>query len=82
MDWALPLAIIAAALGLTYFACLRPMRRGHCAMTPQQRATGTTENAAEIARLRAEVARLREQQRLDTEPAGGAGGRSPANQDG
>ncbi len=81
MDWALPLAIIAASLGLTYFACIRPMRRGHCAMLPQQRATGTTDSDAEIARLRADVTQLREQQRLETGPTAGAG-RPPVNTDG
>lgn len=29
-EWLLPLAVTAASLSMTYFFCLRPMRRGHC----------------------------------------------------
>lgn len=56
-ELALPILVALAALTLTYFFCLRPMRRGHCAATPQ--AGESAEREAEIARLRAEVAALR-----------------------
>lgn len=29
-EWLLPLAVTAASLSMTYFFCLRPMRKGHC----------------------------------------------------
>lgn len=37
-EWLLPLAVTAASLSMTYFFCLRPMRKGHCG-AGQQRAT-------------------------------------------
>lgn len=60
MDWLLPAGVAAAAIGLTYVFCIRPMRRGHCAMMPATDAE-ESERATEIARLRAEVAELRRQ---------------------
>lgn len=62
METLLPLGVAGAALVLTYFTCLRPMRRGHCMMMPrtQERDAGR-DVSGEIARLRAEVAALRGQ---------------------
>lgn len=60
MGTLLPVAIALAALVLTYFTCIRPMRRGHCVMT-----TGRQEPAEdpavlkEIAQLRTEIGALR-----------------------
>lgn len=59
----LPGAVLLGSLGLTYFVCLRPMRRGQCATAPgsarfvSQQATA--DQHAEIARLRQELAELR-----------------------
>ncbi len=60
METLLPVGVAATALVLTYFTCIRPMRRGHCTMTP--RSQKLTENPAvseEIAQLRAEIATMR-----------------------
>ncbi len=60
MESLFPALVAAAAIGLTYFVCIRPMRRGHCAVMPQQHSEAAdAERAAEIDRLRAEVAELR-----------------------
>lgn len=56
----LPAATAIAAIAATYFCCLRPMRRGHCAVTgsgKQQRAAGTLDRA--LADARAELATLK-----------------------
>ena len=61
-----PLGIAAVSITLVYFVCIRPMRRGHCAMMPghgqDQQHDGASD--AEIASLRAEVAELRREQGL------------------
>ncbi len=60
METLLPVGVAATAIVLTYFTCIRPMRRGHCTMTP--RSQEPVENPAvsgEIAQLRAEIATLR-----------------------
>ncbi|MGY4544425.1 hypothetical protein ACVWY0_004370 [Arthrobacter sp. UYNi723] len=55
--------VLAASLALTYFFCLRPMRRGRCAMVPNAQAggqaTAPVDREAEIARLREEIAALK-----------------------
>ncbi|MEO5321024.1 hypothetical protein PV761_20855 [Arthrobacter sp. CC3] len=55
-------AVLVASLALTYFFCLRPMRRGRCAMAPKAQAyghsTAPVDREAEIARLRDEIAAL------------------------
>ncbi len=67
MESLFPALVAAAAIGLTYFVCIRPMRRGHCAVMPQQHSDGAdAERAAEIERLRAEVTELRRDQ--DSQP--------------
>ena len=63
--YVLPLLFTAAAGTLTYFFCVRPMRRGHgCHMSPPSQAHAHTPGAdtrtpdatdAEIKRLREEV---------------------------
>ena len=59
MEELFPALVAVAAITLTYFACIRPMRRGQCGMTPGQHAgKADSERDAEIARLRAEVADL------------------------
>lgn len=56
-------AVLVASLTLTYVFCLRPMRRGRCAMgAGRGRGQGAGEvldRDAEVARLRQEVAALR-----------------------
>lgn len=67
MESLLPALVATAAIGLTYFMCIRPMRRGHCAMMPQQHSdSADAERADEIDRLRAEIAGLRREQ--DSQP--------------
>ena len=63
MESLFPALVAAAAMGLTYFVCIRPMRRRHCAVMPQQHSDAAdAERGAEIDRLRAEVAGLRRDQ--------------------
>lgn len=70
MESLLPALIAVGAIGLMYFVCIRPMRRGQCGMMPQQHAGGTeAEREAEIARLRAEIAELRRTQ--ESSPSAG-----------
>jgi hypothetical protein len=45
-EWWLPAGTVIAAVALTYFFCVRPMRRGHCATT----ATGRSSTSAELDR--------------------------------
>lgn len=56
-------AVLLASLTLTYFFCLRPMRRGHCATSMvagwNTTSTQAPDQDAEIARLRQEVSALR-----------------------
>ena len=65
-EWLFPLAILAASLSATYFFCLRPMRRGHCAMAPRTRTAGAgaapSAYTAELAQLREQVEALKTQQ--------------------
>lgn len=68
MELALAGTVFVAAVTMTYFFCLRPMRRGgHCAMAPRtggssaggsRCATGTDQDAA-IASLRKEIEDLK-----------------------
>lgn len=54
-------ALPAAAITATYLFCIRPMRRGECGMAGQSPAQRTARDS-ELADLRREVARLREEQ--------------------
>lgn len=74
-ELALPLAVLALSVLLTYFFCLRPMRRGsHCGFAPGSRRSGCAEEGAgdsraEVERLRHEVDALRgELGRLPSKP--------------
>lgn len=79
MESLLPALVAVAAIGLMYFVCIRPMRRGQCGMMPQQHANeARAEREDEIARLRAEIAELRRTQEsawadggATNDPAGG-----------
>lgn len=53
-DLLLALGASAASVAVMYTVCLRPMRRGH-------RAQPATDTAIQLARLRREVAALRDQ---------------------
>jgi hypothetical protein len=54
------LAVLIAAIGLTYLFCVRPMRRGHCGMGGSTTdIAGESKRREEIARLRAEIAQAR-----------------------
>lgn len=59
----LAVTVLAASLVLTHFFCLRPTRRGRCAMVPNARAggqaTAPVDRVDEIARLREEFAALK-----------------------
>lgn len=59
MGWLIPAGIASASLALMYLTCIRPMRSGHCmTMFDATTADGGSQEAAEIAELRAEVAAL------------------------
>lgn len=63
MESLLPALVAVAAITLTYFLCIRPMRRGQCGMMPQHQGGDTdAQRDEEIARLRAEVDELRQSQ--------------------
>ncbi len=60
MRYLLPLLLTAVAFTVTYFTCMRPMRRGQGCHLPGRGAGSTDpESDAEIERLRAEVGQLR-----------------------
>lgn len=65
-ELALPVVVLLASLALTYFFCLRPMRRGQCALGRQARPAGEqvpSTQAAELAKLREQVEGLKAGQR-------------------
>ena len=58
-------SIFLASLAMTYFFCLRPMRRGNCSMghgscRPEPGVTGT-DRGQELVRLRNQIAALRQE---------------------
>ncbi|APX00508.1 hypothetical protein [Arthrobacter sp. QXT-31] len=59
------LIVLLLSLAASYFFCVRPMRKGHCAMGQLASGTGTAcqDRAAmeEAARLKAEITALRTQ---------------------
>ncbi len=59
MRYALPLALTAVVLTVTYFTCLRPMRRSAC-----QQGAGSTEVDPQLQQLREEVQLLRHEAEL------------------
>jgi len=56
MSLAFATAVLAASVLLTYFCCMRPVRRGACAVGQRDSLASRT---AEISRLHGEVAALR-----------------------
>lgn len=52
-------AIFTASVAFTYFFCLRPMKRGRCAMTSRMPTSPSMSREAEIAQLRQEIQDLR-----------------------
>ena len=80
MESLLPFLVATIAIGLMYFMCIRPMRRGQCGMMPRQHANeADTEREDEIARLRAEIAELRGTQKPSR--SAGAATNDPAAED-
>ncbi len=71
-EWALPVAVLLASLTATYFFCLRPMRRGNCAISPRSSTAGASgvpsADAAELAQLRQQVAALKQQKHNTPSP--------------
>lgn len=60
METYVPLGIAVVSIVLTYFVCIRPMRRGHCmTMSMNRQPAETDDSLREITELRAEVAALR-----------------------
>lgn len=59
------LIVLLLALRSTYFFCVRPMRKGNCAMGQAASRTGAAskdlESGTEAARLKSEIAALRTQ---------------------
>jgi hypothetical protein len=66
MDTVFLALVAAAALAATWFFCLRPMRRGRCAMT---RRAGDPELSRQIAELQEEIRMLRAQDAIATTQA-------------
>lgn len=54
-------AFLVASIALTYFFCLRPMKRGRCAMMSGMPASTPPGRDAEIAKLRQEIDELKRQ---------------------
>lgn len=57
-DLLLPAGIIAASLAMTYFFCIRPMRKGHCAMQGSQNSADTELDLA-LRKARTELEKIR-----------------------
>ncbi|MCZ2404451.1 hypothetical protein IV498_15015 [Paenarthrobacter sp. Z7-10] len=55
------LIVLLLAIGATYFFCIRPMRKGNCAMGKAGAASGDRDSGAEAARLKTDIAALKEQ---------------------
>lgn len=64
-EWLLPAGVAIAAVALTYFFCVRPMRRGHCASTTTERPNRSTDVDRALEQARTELARLRSQANRD-----------------
>ena len=67
-EWLLPLAVLVASIALTYFFCLRPMRRGHRSSIRHQQPTELEQLDAAVAQARSELSRLRAETRNNAEP--------------
>ncbi|MGW8437908.1 hypothetical protein ACWGKS_22405 [Nocardiopsis sp. NPDC055879] len=68
METLLPLAAVAVAFTATYFFCMRPMRRGQCAMgrAPQQESERLQGMEQQLRAAREELQELRRQQARST----------------
>jgi len=58
-EWWLPAGILLAAVGLTYFFCVRPMLRGNCATSASGRSSTAEELDRALDEARTELTRLR-----------------------
>ena len=60
-EWLLPLTVTAASLSMTYFFCLRPMRKGHCGAggQHQQPAARTEQLDRDLNQARSDLDSLR-----------------------
>lgn len=58
MELLIPALVAGAAIGFTYFFCIRPMRDGHCGMGGRSQSVSSAD-AEELQLLRDEVAALR-----------------------
>ena len=54
-------SFLVTSVALTYFFCLRPMKRGRCAMTSCMPTRAPMGRDAEIAKLREEIEALKRQ---------------------
>lgn len=61
MDTLLAAGTFVAVVALVYAFCLRPMRNGRCAMSPQEKCASDPAQIEQVALMRAEVAVLRNQ---------------------
>lgn len=83
-EWALPLLVLAAALGSTYLFCLRPMRNGNCATRNCSPASAGDQRVdRELQEARLELQRVRAEIGVGTaaypaSPAPAARGTAPA----
>ena len=57
-DLLLPAGIIASSLAMTYFFCIRPMRKGHCAMQGSRNPADTELDLA-LRQARTELQKIR-----------------------
>lgn len=66
MSWLLPVVVTAAAAGLTYLFCVRPMTRGS---RPAQTPHGDVDFQARVSQLRLDIERARTADTLTRDPA-------------
>ena len=64
-EWLLPAGTAIAAVALTYFFCVRPMRRGHCASIATEPPNSSTDLDRALEQARTELTRLRSQANRD-----------------
>lgn len=67
----LPAGIIGASLAMTYFCCIRPMRKGRCAMQGSQNAADTSADTVldlALRQARADLEKIRSEIPNDGDP--------------